>query len=221
MLSNLLLDELDKELERRGHRFCRYADDCNIYVQTQRAGERVMESVTRFLTRASPAEGQRLEERRGSTARIGSFSGFRFTWGPEPKRTIASKALSRFKERDSGTDEAALRAGAWTKWCGAWPVTSTAGAATSAICETPTVLKLLDGWIRRRLRALLWQQWRDVAEPEAELQSLGVPEGRAAEAAASSRGPWAMAKHPMVQEGLTIKFFADLGVPPLQGMMRT
>src|SRR5262249_21967944 len=97
LLSNLLLDDLDKELERRGHRFCRYADDCNIYVRTQRAGERVMESVTRFLTghlrlkvNASKSAVGRPKDRK--------FLGFRFTWGRSGKRSIAPKSLSRFKE---------------------------------------------------------------------------------------------------------------------------
>ena len=88
-------------------------------------------------------------------------------------------------------------------------------------CETPTVLKLLDGWIRRRLRSLFWTQWETWRNRKRQLQSLGVPEGRAAQAAASSRGPWATAKHAIVQEGLTIKYFAELGVPSLQGMMHT
>ena len=219
LVSNLLWDDLDKELERRGHRFCRYADDCNIYVQTQRAGERVMESVTRFLT-----ERLRLKVNASKSA-VGrpkdrKFLGFRFTWGKSTKRAIAPKSLSRFKERireltnrhcgRSMEDVVKHLSRYLNGWGGYY-----------GFCQTPSELKALDGWIRRRLRALLWQQGRTWKNRTRRLQSLGVPRGRAAEAASSSRGPWAMATHPVVQEALTVKFFADLGVPQLRTMMRT
>ncbi len=99
LLSNLVLDDLDRELERRGHRFVRYADDCNIYVRSQRAGERVMESITRFITTEAQAQGQRVEKRGGST------SGSESSWASasrrqrEPKRRIAPKSIARFKQR--------------------------------------------------------------------------------------------------------------------------
>ena len=98
LLSNLVLDELDRELERRGHRFVRYADDCNIYVRSVQAGQRVMASVTRFLTRPAQAQGEQGEERGGSTAER-KFLGFSFTRHREPKRRIAPKAQVRFKQR--------------------------------------------------------------------------------------------------------------------------
>jgi RNA-directed DNA polymerase len=219
LLSNLLLDDLDKELERRGHRFCRYADDCNIYVQTQRAGERVMGSVTRFLT-----ERLRLKVNASKSA-VGrpkdrKFLGFRFTRGKSIKRAIAPKSLSRFKERirelttrhcGRSVDDVVKPLSRYLHGWGGY----------YGFCQTPSVLKALDGWIRRRLRALLWQQWRTWKNRTRKLQSFGVPRGRAAEAASSSRGPWAMATHPVVQEALTVKFFADLGVPQLRTMMRT
>jgi RNA-directed DNA polymerase len=80
-------------------------------------------------------------------------------------------------------------------------------------CPTPSELEELDGWIRRHLRALLWQQWRTSKNRTRRLHFLGVPRGRAAEAAALSRGPWAIAAHPVVQEALSVKFFTNLGVP--------
>jgi RNA-directed DNA polymerase len=88
-------------------------------------------------------------------------------------------------------------------------------------CQTPSVLKELDGWLRRRLRALLWQQWRTWRRRTRMLAFLGVPRGRAAEAVASSRGPWAMATHPVVQEALNVRFFDNLGLAQLRSMMRT
>src|SRR5437868_4971139 len=98
LLSNLVLDELDRELERRGHRFARYADDCNIYVRSQRAGERVMESITRFITQELTLK---VNETKSAVARPQErkFLGFSFTDGPEIKRTIAPKSLERFKQR--------------------------------------------------------------------------------------------------------------------------
>jgi RNA-directed DNA polymerase len=219
LLSNLLLDDLDQELERRGHRFCRYADDCKIDVRTARAGRRVMDSVTRFLT-----ERLRLKVNRAKSA-VGrpkdrKLLGFRFTGGRVAKRAIAPKARSRFKERvreltnrhgGQSEDEVVSRLGRSLKGWGGY----------LGFCQTPSERKELDGGIRRRRRALLWHQWRRWRNRTRMLPSLGVPRGRAAEAAASSRGPWAMARHPAVQEALSVKFFADLGVPQLRSMLRT
>ena len=219
LLSNLLLDDLDKELERRGHKFCRYADDCNIYVQTERAGKRVMESVTRFLTKrlrlkvnASKSAVGRPQDRK--------FLGFRFTAGEEPKRAIAPKALDRFKERireltnrhrGNSFGLVVVRLHSYLNGWGGY----------FGFCQTPSVLRELDSWIRRRLRALLWSQWKTWRNRKRMLHSLGVPLGRAAQAAAASRGPWAMATHPAVNKALPIKYFTDLGLPQLTGLLRT
>jgi RNA-directed DNA polymerase len=219
LLSNLLLDDLDKELERRGHRFCRYADDCNIYVQTQRAGERVMASVTRFLT-----ERLRLKVNASKSA-VGrpkdrKFLGFRFTWGRSIKRAIAPKSLSRFKERirELTNRHCGRSVGDVVKHLGRY---LHGWGGYYGFCQTPSELKGLDGWIRRRLRALLWQHWRTWRNRARMLQRLGVPRGRAAEAASASRGPWAMSAHPVVHEALSVKFFEGLGVPQLRKMMGT
>jgi RNA-directed DNA polymerase len=105
LLSNIVLDELDRELTRRGHRFVRYADDCNIYVRSRRAGERVMDSITRFLTKRLKLK---VNQEKSAVARPGErkFLGFSFTAGAEPKRRIAPKAVARFKERIRGSDAA-------------------------------------------------------------------------------------------------------------------
>lgn len=219
LLSNLLLDDLDRELERRGHRFCRYADDCNIYVRTERAGHRVMGSVTHFLTRrlrlkvnASKSAVGRPKDRK--------FLGFRFTRGKSLKRAIAPTALNRFKERARGLTQRTRGAsiedvvGQLTRYVNGW-------GGYFGFCQTPSALEGLDGWLRRRLRMLLWQHWRTWRNRTRMLVSLGVPRGRAAEAAASSRGPWAMARHPAVQEALDTAFFDHLGLPQLRRMMRT
>jgi RNA-directed DNA polymerase len=172
LLSNLVLEELDRELERRGHRFARYADDCNIYVRSERAGQRVMESITRFITRKlklkvneAKSAVERPQERK--------FLGFSFTAGPEVKRTIAPKALGRFKARvreitrrakgvsiEATVKELAPYMGGWRAYFG--------------FCETPEVLTSLTGWVRRRLRCALWRQWRTVRRRRAALLALGV-----------------------------------------------
>jgi RNA-directed DNA polymerase len=161
LLSNLVLDELDRELERRGHRFVRYADDCNIYVRSERAGQRVMESVTRFIMQELKLK---VNEAKSAVARPQErkFLGFSFTVGPEVKRIIAPKALDRFKQRireitrrakgvsmKTTIEELAPYMRGWRSYFG--------------FCETPYVLLSLTRWVRLRLRAAMWRQWKTPA----------------------------------------------------------
>ncbi len=135
LLSNLVLDELDQELERRGHRFVRYADDCNIYVHSERAGQRVMESITRFITQKLKLM---VNETKSAVARPQErkFLGFSFTAGPDTKRTIAPKSLERFKRRIRDITRRAKGVSIkttmtnWSHICGA-------GAAISAFAKRP------------------------------------------------------------------------------------
>ena len=136
LLSNLVLDELDRELERRGHRFVRYADDCNIYVRSERAGQRVMESITRFITQKLKLK---VNEAKSAVARPQErkFLGFSFTAGPDIKRMIAPKSLERFKQRireitrqGQGRQHRRRRWKSWPRICGA-------GAAISASAKRP------------------------------------------------------------------------------------
>src|SRR5438132_4926716 len=174
LLSNIVLDELDQALERRGHRYVRYADDCNIYVRSERTGQRVMESITRFITQKLKLK---VNEAKSAVARPQErkFLGFSFTDGPEIKRTIAPKALERFKHR---IREVTLRAK------GVSLETTIAELASYlrgwrnyfGFCETPYVLIQLTRWVRLRLRAAMWRQWktprrRRSEEHTSELQS--------------------------------------------------
>ena len=158
LLSNLVLDELDRELERRGHRFVRYADDCNLYVRSERAGQRVMESVTQFITQKLKLK---VNEAKSAVARPQErkFLGFSFSAGPEVKRVIAPKALDRFKRRvreitrrakgvsmKTTIEELAPYMRGWRSYFG--------------FCETPEVLLSLTRWVRLRLRAAMWRQWK-------------------------------------------------------------
>jgi RNA-directed DNA polymerase len=211
LLSNLVLDELDRELERRKHCFVRYADDCNIYVGSRRAGERVKQSITGFITRRLKLK---VNEQKSAVARPveRKFLGFSFTGAKEPKRRIAAKALLRFKQKvreltgrtrgiriERMTKELASYLRGWKGYFG--------------FCETPSVLKTLDQWIRRRLRSVVWRQWK--RGRYARLRQLGVPRALATTTAASSHSCWRMANSPAMSLALPIAHFDALGLPRL------
>jgi RNA-directed DNA polymerase len=213
LLSNILLTDLDRELERRGHRFVRYADDCNTYVKSEHAGQRVKASITRFLATRLKLK---VNEAKSAVAQPWQrkFLGFSFTRTPKPRRRIAPQALARFKQR-------------------AWELTSrNQGRALSEVidrlavyvrgwrgyfgfCETPSVLRDLDQWLRRRLRSLVWKQWKRGRRRFAELVRRGVSRALAAQTAGSSHGPWRLAKSPALHIALPTAHFAALGLPRL------
>ena len=213
LLSNLVLDELDQELERRGHRFVRYADDSNIYVRSKRAGQRVMESIRRFITQKLRLQ---VNEAKSAVARPQDrkFLGFTFTKGPEIKRTIAPKALDRFKRRireltrraksvslESTVEELAPYLRGWRSYFG--------------FCETPEVLIGLTRWVRLRLRSALWRQWKTPRRRRAALLQLGVRPRLARNTAGSGLGPWYLARAKALSVGLSNAYFKSLGLPTL------
>src|SRR5438034_3097195 len=157
LLSNLVLDELDRELERRGHRFVRYADDCNIYVRSERAGQRVMDSITRFITQRLKLK---VNDKKSAVARPQErkFLGFSFTDGPEIRRRIAPKAVERFKERIREITRQAKGVSLETTMAKLAPYMR-GWRGYFGFCETPNLLIDLTRWVRRRLRAALWRQW--------------------------------------------------------------
>ena len=213
LLSNLVLDELDQELECRGLRFVRYADDCNIYVRSERAGKRVMEGITRFITQKLKLK---VNEAKSAVARPQErkFLGFSFSAGPEVKRVIAPKALDRFKQRireitrrakgvsmETTMEELAPYMRGWRSYFG--------------FCETPEVLIGLTRWVRLRLRAALWRQWKTPRRRRAALLELGVRPRLASNTAGSGLGPWYLAKAKALSVGLSNAYFKSLGLPPL------
>jgi RNA-directed DNA polymerase len=213
LLSNLVLDELDRELERRGHRFVRYADDCNIYVCSERAGQRVMKSMMRFITEKLKLK---VNEAKSAVARPQKrkFLGFSFTAGPEVKRVIAPKALDRFKQRireitrraksvsmETTMEELAPYMRGWRSYFG--------------FCETPEMLIYLTRWVRLRLRAALWRQWKTPRRRRAALLELGVRPRLASNTAGSGRGPWYLARAKALSVGLSNAHFKSLGLPTL------
>src|SRR5271167_4656856 len=185
LLSNLVLDELDRELERRGHRFVRYADDCNIYVRSERAGQRVMESITRFITQKLKLK---VNEAKSAVARPQErkFLGFSFTAGPNIRRAIAPKSLERFRQRIREITRRAKGASMKTimeelaPYMRGW-------RGYFGFCQTPEVLIALTRWVRLRLRAALWRQWKTPRRRRAALVALGVS-GELRNMAGSGRG---------------------------------
>jgi RNA-directed DNA polymerase len=182
-----VLDELDRELERRGHRFVRYADDCNIYVRSERAGQGVMESVTRFITQTLKLK---VNEAKIAVARPQErkFLGFSFTAGPEVRRVIAPKALDRFKVRIREITRRAKSVSMEMTMAQLVPYMR-GWRGYFGICETPEVLIYLTRWIRLRLRAAMWRQWKTPRRRRAALLELGVRPRLASNTAAGKLGP--------------------------------
>ncbi len=206
-----MLDELDRELERRGHRFCRYSDDCNIYVRSQRAGERVKRSITLFIERRL-----KVNEEKSAVARPAErkFLGFSTTSGGEIKRGIASKALTRFKQKarilagrtrgisiEQMSKELSSYLRGWKGYFG--------------FCQTPSVLEELDQGIRRRLRSVVWKQRKRGTHRYKLLRQRGVIHALAAMAAGSPHGPWRIAKSPAMHMAFPVSYFDSLSIPRL------
>ena len=211
LLSNIVLDELDQELEQRGLRFVRYADDSNVYVRSRRAGERVMESVKRFIATRLKLT---VNSEKSAVARPWQrkFLGFSFTNAGVPKRRIAPKAVDRFKERvrditcrtrgvstERMAEELARYLRGWLGYFGR--------------CETPSVLQGLGEWTRRRLRSAIWKQWKRSPVRFRELVLRGVGRELAAQTVGSSHGPWRLANSPALSFALPNAYFDSLGIP--------
>ena len=209
LLSNLVLDELDRELERRGLRFVRYADDCNLYVRSERAGQRVMESITRCITQKLKLK---VNEAKSAVARPQErkFLGFSFTSGPEVKRIIALKALKRFKKRIREITRRAKSVSIRATMAELIPYLR-GWRGYFGFCETPAVLVGLIRWVHLRLRAALWQQWKTPRRRRAALLQLGVRPRLASNTASSGLGPWYLAYAQALSIGLSNAYFQSLG----------
>jgi RNA-directed DNA polymerase len=210
-----MLDVLDRELMKRGHRFVRYADDCNIYVQSRRAGERVMLSIERFLSRRLKLTVNRAKSAVDAPS-CRKFLGFSFLCGKEVRRCIASQALLRFKSR---VRELTRRNRSMTlrqivedlsRYLQGW-------RGYFGFCQTPSVLYDLDKWIRRRLRCLAWKQWRRGRVRFAELRRQGVSAVMAAHTAGSPQGPWRISNTPALNRALSNRFFRTFGLVSVSG----
>jgi len=212
LLSNIVLDELDQELARRGHQFARYADDCNIYVASERAGQRVMASISGFISKRLKLK---INAEKSAVGRPWQrkFLGFRFTAHEPPKRAIAPKAIGRCKarvreltRRKRGVSfptivaDLKLYLTGWGNYFG-W-------------CETPSVLRDLDGWVRRRLRCYCWSQWQHPHRRYAELRKRGV-RAHSPALRGSAAGPWRASASQALQIAFPNAYFDSLGLPRL------
>lgn len=213
LLSNILLDELDKELERRGHTFCRYADDCNVYVRSRRAGERVMSSLKRYL-------GKRLRlqvnEAKSSVARPWqrTFLGYSMTFHQTPKLTVAKGSVARLKThireliRRGRGQHIGTVIGELQPLLKGW-------RAYFRLVEVKKTFEELDGWLRRKLRCILWRQWKKPRTRLVRLRQRGIAPARAQQAAANGRGPWWNAGASHMNGAFPKSFFDALGLPSL------
>lgn len=213
LLSNLYLDELDRELERRGHRFVRYADDCNIYVKSERAGQRVMESIRKFITKKLKLK---INESKSAVSRpqYRKFLGFSFTFGKTTKRRIATESIKRFKSKirritqrtrgiklEGMVEQLKVYLEGWRGYFG--------------YCQTPSVLGELEKWTRRRLRSVVWKQWKRGVNRYAQLRKMGIGKRLAAQTAGSNHGPWRLSNSPALAMALSNAYFKSLGLPSL------
>ena len=217
LLANIMLDDVDKELEKRGHKFCRYADDCNIYVRSKRAGFRVMNSITRII------EGKlKLKVNRDKSAvdivSKRKFLGFSFYFAKDgAKIRIHEKSIKRFKEkirfitnrnRGISMDLRILKLNdsirGWINYFG--------------IANAKRKLLELDQWIRRRLRACIWKQWKRVKTKSRNLIKLGVPKYKAYEYANTRKGYWRISNSPILETTLNNKYFKSIGLMSLSNI---
>lgn len=213
LLANLLLDEVDKELEKRGHAFVRYADDCNVYVQSERAGERVMAALERLYARLRLKVNR--EKSKVARAQKRSFLGFSFWYakGGMVKRRVAPKATHALKQRvrqitrRSGGRSLRAVVAELRSYLPGWK-------QYFQLADTPNVFADHDKWIRHRLRALQLKQWKRGPRVFAELRKLGVPATAAARVAANTRRWWHNAAK-LVHLGLTTRYYDRIGVPRL------
>ena len=215
LLSNILLTDLDRELERRGLRFCRYADDCNIYVGSYVAGERVMRGVRAFLEEALHL---RVNVAKSAVARPWErkFLGYTFTAHRQSRLRIAPESVRRLvervRERLRGGRGRSLR----------WVIEDLNPLLRGWIhyfqlTESRRVLERIDGWLRRRLRGLLWRQWKRASTRARQMRALGLSAERARRSAGNGRGPWWNAGASHLNQALPALYFARMGLVSLLG----
>jgi len=213
LLSNILLDELDKELERRGHRFVRYADDSVVYVQSKAAGERVMASLERFLWKRLRL---RLNRHKSAVARPWrrKFLGYTVTSNLRPRLKVAPESIKRFRAK--------LRP-FWRRARGRNLVTTIVElnriirgwVAYYRLADVKASFEQLDPWIRRKLRCSLWRQWKTPRTRYKKLRKAGVDEGRAHAGAMNSRGPWWNAGASHMNQAVSTKVLRRMGLVSL------
>jgi RNA-directed DNA polymerase len=213
LLSNLLLDELDRELQRRNLHFVRFADDCNIYVKSERAGQRVMDSITRFLAKKLRLKVNKEKSAVGKPS-ARKFLGFRFLKETDPRICVAPPAIEKAKEKirkltRSGKGKSLTRTiEKLAAYLRGW-------IAYFGLSEAMHDFARLDKWIRRRLRCLVWKHWKHGRNRLRHLRQLDINEVRATKLAGSSKGAWRLSASPALCYALPNSFFTQQGLPSL------
>lgn len=219
LLSNILLDDLDKELERRGHKFSRYADDVNIYVKSEKSGERVLSSVTRFLERRLKL---RVNQTKSTVSRPWKrkFLGYSMTWHKVPRLKVARQALERLRIRlrvlfrkGRGRNLGRFIKEDLNPLLRGW-------ANYFSLTEVKGALEDLDMWIRRKLRCLLWRQWKRPKTRTRRLITAGLSAERAKLSASNGRGPWWNSGASHMNDAIRRKFFDKLELISLLDQVR-
>ena len=213
LLSNILLDDLDRELEKRDHAFCRYADDCNIYVRSKRAGERVLASVTQFLAKRLKLK---VNQTKSAVNRPWNrkFLGYSMTFDKQPRLKVAPVSVKRFK----GKLKELFRAGRGrnlAKFITELTAVLRGWVNYFRLAEVRCVFEELDGWIRRKLRCIPWRQWKRVFTRAKNLKRRGLDEVRAWKSATNGRGPWWNSGARHMHACYPISYFDKLGLVSL------
>jgi RNA-directed DNA polymerase len=213
LLSNILLTDLDRELERRGHAFCRYADDCNIYVASERAGVGLLQSLTTFLEQQLKLK---VNAAKSAVARPWQrkFLGYSLTWHQKPKLRIAATSLQMLTEKVRALLRGARGRSLDTTIQTLNPVLR-GWAAYFKLTETKRALEERDGWIRHTLRCVLWRQWKRSYARARHLMQRGLTEERAWRSATNGRGPWWNAGASHMHAAFPKSWFDHLGLVSL------
>lgn len=217
LLSNIMLDDFDKELEKRGLRFVRYADDCNIYVKSERAGKRVMEATIRYLTKKLKLK---VNEQKSAVDNPWNrkFLGFTFTKGK--KIAVHETRVKRFKDKIRGLGKKMRGSKLTYSICKLLMPITRGWANYFGIAEERRIFESLDGWIRRRIRAILWRQWKKPRTRWKRLTALGLKEHTAKKWAYSSKGPWRMAKTYGMHQAVSNGVIEALGYIPMMKIVQ-
>ena len=213
LLSNILLTELDEELERRGHRFCRYADDCNIYVRSQKAGLSLMESLEKFLAKRLKLKVNRAKSAVARPSKR-QFLGYTIVGGKKPSLRISWNSRARFVAKVRQILRGARgRSLGYTieqlnRLLRGW-------AAYFKLAEAKTLLRKFDKWIRHKLRCIVWRQWKRPYTRARNLMKMGLDEVRAWTSATNGRGPWWNSGASHMNRAFPVAYFNKLGLVSL------
>lgn len=218
LLSNILLDDLDKELEKRGHKFVRYADDCNVYVRTRKAGDRVLGSLEAFLSGKLNLKVNR--DKSGVTRPWKSkFLGYSVTHHKAPKLKVSEKSVKRLKDKLRPILRSA-RGRSLPSVCRKLAPVLRGWAAYYRLSEVKSALETLDQWIRRKLRVIVWRQWKRPRTRAARLMEAGLDRERAHVSAMNGHGPWWNAGASHMNHALPAKALETMGLVSLLSEQR-